>query len=236
MHGKRRLEMHFATMTSGVILKGGEQMNAQESCFTRSDARAAVPIAVSRRHVHLTAAVIEELFCDRYRLHSGEAASQPGQFASMEKVTLIGPTGRRIHNVPIIGPPRSANQIEISRTDAEFLEIVAPIRDSGDLIGTPGIILEGPRTQVRLGTGVMCAHRHLHMSSADAQRLALNDRDRAEVSTAGTHRGLVFKDVLVRVAPEYRLELHLDLDEANAAGLKCGDLAWLERRGSGANW
>src|SRR5579863_6301169 len=98
-------------------------MNTQDSRITQRDARVAVPIAVSRRHVHLTAAVIEELFCDRYRLHPHEAASQPGQFAAMENVTLIGPTGRRIPGVPIIGPPRSANQIEISRTDAEFLGI-----------------------------------------------------------------------------------------------------------------
>jgi propanediol utilization protein len=119
------------------------------------------------------------------------------------------------------------NQIEISRTDALALGIKAPVRESGDLIGTPGIILEGPRTQVTLGTGVICSLRHIHMSPADAERLALADEDRVEVSTEGNNRRMVFRDVLVRVSPNYQLELHLDTDEANAAGLRTGDFATL---------
>jgi propanediol utilization protein len=204
-------------------------MNAKDE-RTGCDTKVAVPIAISRSHVHLTAAVIEELFCDRYSLHKAAPASQPSQYITMEKVTLVGPTGRRILGVPIIGPPRAVNQIELSLTDAQSLEIRAPVRESGDLVGTPGIVVVGPRTQVKLGTGVICAQRHVHLTPADARRLALSDRDRTEVSTTGTRRGIVFKDVLVRVSPEYQLELHLDLDEANAAGLKRGDSAWLERR------
>jgi propanediol utilization protein len=103
------------------------------------------------------------------------------------------------------------------------LGIRAPIRESGDLIGTPGITIEGPRGRVSLGTGVICAHRHLHLSPAEANRLALQDRERVSVSTSGRNRSMLFDDVLVRVSPDYRLELHLDSDEADAAGLHSGD-------------
>jgi len=186
-----------------------------------------VPVVISSRHVHLTAAVIEQLFCDRYRLHSASQLSQAQQFAALEKVTLIGPNGRRIRDVLVVGPPRAANQVEISRTDAETLELRVPTRESGDLIGSPGIIIEGPRSRVTLGTGVICPQRHIHMSTADAVRLRLSDRDRVEVSTDVYNRGVVFRDVLVRVSANYRLELHLDSDEANAAGLRGGNAAAL---------
>ena len=191
-----------------------------------------VPIAVAESHVHLTAAVIEQLFCDHYRLHVGSVASQPTQFAALESVTLLGPNGRRLRGVKIIGPPRAANQIEISRTDAQLLGIRAPTRESGDLIGTPGIIVEGPRSRVALGTGVICAHRHLHASPEEAARLSLKDRQWVAVATSRHNRSLLFEDVLVRVSPQYRLEFHLDSDEANAAGVRSGDEGIL-RQGRG---
>lgn len=186
-----------------------------------------VPVVISRPHVHLTPDVIEELFCDHYKLHAATKLGQGAEFSALESVTLIGPRGR-LRNVAVIGPPRPVNQIEISRTDADTLGIKVPVRQSGDLIGSPGIILEGPRTRVTLGTGVICAQRHLHMSPADAARLGLEENDRVVVSTTGSHRALQFRDVLVRIAPGYRLELHVDTDEANAAGLRDGDLAILE--------
>lgn len=185
-----------------------------------------IPVAISSGHVHLTQAVIEQLFCDRYRLHDRSALVQRQEFSAEETVTLIGPGGR-LRNVRVLGPPRSVNQIEITRTDALALGIKAPVRESGDLIGTPGVILQGPRTQVTLGTGVICPLRHIHMNPADAERLALADGDRVEVSTEGHNRRLVFQDVLVRVFPDHQLELHLDTDEANAAGLYAGDYATL---------
>ena len=193
-----------------------------------------IPVAISERHVHLTPAVIEQLFSDHYRLNVNSTASQPHQFAARESVTLIGPRGR-LRNVRIIGPPRAVNQVEISRTDAEALGVEAPIRESGDLIGTPGVIIEGPRCQVTLGTGVICAHRHIHMSPADAERLGLKDRERVEVATVGSNRELLFRDVLVRVSPDYRLESHLDRDEANAAGLRAGDYAVLHEAGNASD-
>jgi propanediol utilization protein len=163
-------------------------------------------------------------------LHVGAELRQPHRFAALECVTLIGPNGRRLRDVRVIGPARAVNQIEISRTDAQTLGIRAPTRESGDLIGTPGIIIEGPRSSVTLGTGVICAQRHIHMAPADAESLCLKDRERVEVATKGNNRGLLFRDVLVRVSPDYRLELHLDTDEANAAGLRNGDYAVLQKR------
>lgn len=142
-------------------------------------------------------------------------------------MTLIGPHARS-RNVEVIGPARKLNQIEISRTDAETLGIRVPVRQSGDLIGSPGIIREGPMTQVALGTGVICAQRHLHVGPEDAAQLGLKDQDRVTVSTEIHNRALQFRDVLVRVAPGYQLELHVDTDEANAAGLRDGDFAVLE--------
>lgn len=191
-----------------------------------------IPVAITKSHVHLTAALIEQLFCDRYRLHPHSALGQPHLYEAQERVTLVGANGRRLRDVIVIGPARSVNQIEISRTEAQLLGVPAPIRDSGDLLGTPGITLEGPRSTATLGTGVICAHRHIHMPPDIAQRLGLKDRDRVELSTDGCNRGLVFRDVRVRVSRDYELELHLDTDEGNAAGLRDGDVAFLQRRRS----
>jgi propanediol utilization protein len=207
----------------------GNSRTAPAAAQTTAAARPIVqiPIVVSSRHVHLTAAVIEELFCDRYRLHHGLALSQRQQFAAIEKVTLIGPNGRRISDVLVVGPPSTVNQVELSGTDAQILGLRAPTRESGDLIGSPGIIVQGPRSSVTLGTGVIRPRRHIHMSPADAERFHVCDRDRVHVTTGGPHRGMVFRDVLVRVAAGCALELHLDTDEANAAGVIGGEMATL---------
>jgi acetate kinase len=181
-----------------------------------------IPVAISARHVHLTAPVIEALFCDKYRLHVHSGLVQPGQFAAEETVTLIGPHGR-IPHVRIVGPARSANQVELSRTDALTLGIKAPVRESGDLAGTPGILIEGPRGSVQLDSGVICALRHVHMSPVDAARLGYQDQDRIELAVENDERRMLFRDVVVRVSPNYRLELHLDTDEGNAAGLQSGE-------------
>ena len=187
-----------------------------------------IPIAIARTHVHLTASAIEVLFGDDYCLHKDEALNQAHQFMAMESVTLVGPR-RRLSNVHIIGPPRAVNQVELSRTDAESLGIQAPVRASGDLIGTPGITIEGPRTRVVLGTGVICAQRHIHMNPMEAKQLGVKDQDRVSVSTGVSNRGLQFRNVLIRVSPGYKLELHLDTDEANAAGIREGDYAVLDQ-------
>jgi acetate kinase len=206
-------------------------MNDSQRNITKSTWPVSIPVAISSRHVHLTQAMIERLFGDKYRLHVDSALNQPHQYLAMETVTLVGPYGR-IRNVCVIGPARSVNQVEISRTDAITLGTKAPVRESGDLIGSPGIVIEGPRAEVQLGTGVICAFRHIHMSPAEAERLVVKDRDRVEVSTEVYNRRMLFRDVLVRVSPDYQLELHLDTDEANAAGLRAGDFAVLRKTGS----
>ena len=182
---------------------------------------ARIPVSVSERHVHLTQSVIEQLFCDRYRLHQQSRVSQPTHFAALETVTLIGPRGR-IANVRVIGPARDDNQIEISQTDAQALGVGAPLRESGDVKDSPGILLEGPRARVRLEHGVIRTLRHIHLATAEAARHGLKDRDRIDVTKEGAHPHAVLCDVLVRVSSGCKTELHLDPDESDAAGLHTG--------------
>lgn len=187
-----------------------------------------VPVAIAGAHVHLTPAVIEQLCCDGYRLHTHSQLVQPTQYAVEETVTLIGPHGR-LSNVRVIGTPRSVNQVELSPTDALTLGIDAPARASGDLEGTPGIVIEGPRTRVPLERGVICALRHVHMSPSDADSLGIKDKDRIQLAAERDTRRILFRDVLVRVSADYRLELHLDMDEGAAAGLHSGDYVVLSK-------
>lgn len=177
-----------------------------------------IPVAISARHVHLCQRTINVLFGCGYVLRPLKPLSQPGQFASEETVALVGPTGR-IPHVRVLGPPRAEDQIEISRTDELALGLSAPLRLSGDLGGTPGILVEGPAGRARLDAGLVRALRHIHMSRADAVRLGAKDRDIVRVAVRGGGRDLIFDDVVVRVAEQFRLELHLDSDEGNAAGI-----------------
>jgi acetate kinase len=192
----------------------------------RGPREALIPVAVSARHAHLSQATIERLFGSGYRLEQRAPLSQTGQYAAQETVSLIGPRGR-IDGVRILGPPRSADQVEISRSDEFTLGVDAPVRISGDLANTPGITLEGPRGRVPIRSGVICARRHVHMSPADAERLGVHDHQRVRVRIDSEGRDLTFEDVTVRVAPDFRLELHLDTDEANAARLSSGATGWL---------
>ena len=182
-----------------------------------------IPVALAERHAHLTQEVIEQLFCDRYRLHEAARASQPTQFAAQELVTLVGPRGR-IPNVRIIGPPRADNQVEISLSDASLLGIAVPMRESGDLKDTPGVFIEGPRTCVRLDHGLIRALRHVHMNPTEAARRGLRDGDRIDVIREGENPRTVFCDVLVRVSAAFRSEFHVDAEEGAAAGLQPGSL------------
>lgn len=183
---------------------------------------ALIPIAISARHVHLTQNTVELLFGPGYRLSVHSPLSQPGQYAANETVTLVGPHGRLTH-VRIVGPPREQDQVELARTDEIALGIDAPLRESGDLADTPGIQIEGPAGSVTLQHGVICALRHIHMSLTDADVLGLKDQDQVAVAVIHRNRRVIFGDVVVRASPAYRLELHLDTDEGNAAGLSSGD-------------
>jgi acetate kinase len=180
-----------------------------------------VPFAISARHTHLSPDTVERLFGAGYTLTPRAELSQRGEFSAREVVTLIGPRGR-IENVRVVGPPRAQDQVEISRSDEFVLGIDAPVRISGDLANTPGITLEGPRGRVKLEHGVVCARRHIHMSTADAARLGLADHANVAVRVDSDGRDLTFSDVTVRVSPSFTLELHIDTDEANAAGITPG--------------
>lgn len=180
-----------------------------------------IPVGISNRHVHLSRHDLEILFGRNARLTKFKDLSQPGQFACQEKVTLVGPKGV-IEKVRILGPTRNKTQVEISVSDCFKLGVRAPIRDSGDLAGTAGITLVGPAGSVTIKEGGIIAARHIHMHPKDADHFGVKDGDRVNVECLGP-RGVIFCEVLIRVSENYKLEMHVDMDEANAASLRNGD-------------
>ena len=184
-----------------------------------------IPLEVSAHHVHLSRPHVEALFGAGYQLTRRSDLSQPGQYACQETLTLVGPKGQ-VERVRILGPERKESQVEIAMTEEYALGIDAPIRMSGDLEGTPGLTLKGPAGSAVLDKGVICAQRHIHMSPQEALSFGLMDRDVVQVRVAGD-RELTFGDVAVRVHPSFRLALHLDTDEANAAEVKTGQVGIL---------
>ncbi len=186
----------------------------------------AIPLSTSAHHVHLCQADFEVLFGSGRSLTPRSELSQPGQYAAAETVNLIGPKGR-IEKVRILGPLRKESQVEIARTEQFRLGIDAPIRDSGDIEGTPGVAIEGDTGRVVLDKGVICAKRHIHMSPEEALSLGLRDKDVVMVKVKGV-RELIFGDVLIRVNPNFRMDMHLDTDEANAAQISAGTVGYIE--------
>ena len=184
-------------------------------------------LEVSAHHIHLSQEHVEALFGKGHQLTWHSDLSQPGQFASKEILTLVGPKGK-IERIRVLGPTRKETQIEIAMTEQFKLGIHPPIRESGDLSGTPGCILEGPNGSVQIEKGVICAERHIHMTPEDALRYGLKDKAVVRVKVKGD-RELIFGDVLVRVNPNYKLAMHIDTEEANAANLKTGDLVYLDK-------
>jgi acetate kinase len=182
----------------------------------------------------LTQRSVEQLFGTGYELSVHAPLRQPGQYAANETVSLTGPRGH-LTKVRVVGPPRSEDQVELARTDEIILGVDAPLRESGDLKDTPGICITGPAGKVTLDHGVICALRHIHMSVTDAEVLGLKDQDRVAVAVIRNNRRTIFGDVIVRASPAFRLELHLDTDEGNAAGLISGDEVMLTDLSIGAN-
>ena len=172
-------------------------------------------VETSARHVHLTAETVEILFGKGHELTKKKDLSQPGQFACEEKVTVIGPKGSL--KASILGPTRPADQVEISLTDARSIGVTVPVRESGDVKGSGACRLEGPCGSVELSEGVIAAKRHIHMTTADAKVFNVVDKEIVSVKL-DTARPLVFGDVVVRVNDTYALAMHIDTDEANAAG------------------
>ncbi|TKT96712.1 phosphate propanoyltransferase [Citrobacter sp. wls831] len=175
-----------------------------------------IPLGISNRHIHLCAQDYDRLF-PNHPISEKKELLQPGQYAADQTVTLVGPKGQ-LKNVRLLGPLRSTSQVEISRTDARTLGITAPLRMSGSIEGTPGVRLISPFAELDLASGVIVAQRHIHMSPLDALILRVSHGDKVSVAINGDERRLIFDNVAVRVSPDMRLEMHIDTDEANAAG------------------
>ena len=177
-----------------------------------------VRVEISARHIHLNQPDLEKLFGAGYEIKKLKDLSQEGEFAAEETVTLVGPK-RKLENLRVVGPVRSATQVELAYTDTFSLGIDAPLRISGDLAGSAGARIIGPVGEVDLPEGVLVAKRHLHINQKEADELGLKNDDLVKVKVAGD-RGLIFENVAVRIKPNFHLSIHIDTDEANSCG--CG--------------
>ena len=191
-------------------MNGGSTQNTSE-----------VPVGVSNRHIHLSAADVETLFGAGYTLTPLKDLSQPGQYACKETLTIIGPSLRPIENVRVLGPVRSKSQVEISATDSYVLKVKPPVRESGNIAGSAPVTIIGPKGVVALKEGCIIAKRHIHMSPSDGQAFGVKDGDTVTVDVNGKRRTRWY-DVQVRVHPDFVLEMHVDTDDANAAGIGNG--------------
>lgn len=178
-----------------------------------------VVVEISARHIHLSKEDLETLFGKGYELTVKKALSQPGQFACEERVTVAGPK-RELAGVSILGPVRSATQVELSLTDARSIGVSAPVRESGDIENSGSCKLIGPKGEIEIEKGVIAAKRHIHATPEDAEKMGLTDKQIVSVEIPTSNgRNLTFGDVVVRVSPSYALAMHIDTDEANAAGM-----------------
>ena len=186
---------------------------------------AQVLVETSARHIHLSQADLETLFGAGYELTPKKDLSQPGQFACEERVTVVGPK-KELAGVSILGPVRPETQVELSLTDARSIGLSAPVRESGDVSGSSGCKLVGPKGEVELAQGVIAAKRHIHMTPEDAEQFGVKDTQVVQVRVPSSiGRTTIFDDVVVRVSPKYALAMHIDTDESNAAGVAPGTMA-----------
>jgi len=185
-----------------------------------------IPVGISARHIHITRELFEELYGRGKELTVYTELYQPGEFAAVEILTLVGPRLKAIQDVRILGPFRKYTQIELSRTDGVALGIDPPVRESGDLKGSESIVLVGPAGSVYLKEGAICANRHIHMGKEDAIRFGVDNNQIVKVNVPGV-RAITFENAQVRVGEKFLLQMHLDTDDANAAGVRCGDSAEL---------
>lgn len=180
-----------------------------------------VLVETSARHLHLSQKDLDMLFGEGYSLTNKKDLSQPGQFACAERVDVVGPK-RTLEGVTVLGPLRKTTQIELSMTDARSIGLDAPVRESGDIEGSAGCKLVGPKGEIELKQGVIVAKRHIHMTPEDATEFGVKDKDVVSVKIDSEGRSLVFGDVIVRVSDKFALAMHIDTDESNAAGVKYG--------------
>ena len=175
-------------------------------------------VETSARHVHVSQEDLETLFGKGYELTKKKDLSQPGQYACEERVTVVGPK-KEMAGVSILGPVRPASQVEISLTDARSIGVAAPVRESGDVAGTPGCKLVGPCGEVEIKEGVIAAKRHIHTTPEDAAAMGVTDKEIVSLKVETADRTTIFGDVVVRVSPSFATYAHFDTDEANAAGM-----------------
>ncbi|MDI6641925.1 MAG: phosphate propanoyltransferase [Elusimicrobiota bacterium] len=181
-----------------------------------------IPGGIAVRHMHISSADLEILFGKGYKLTKLRDLTQTGEYASNETVTLVGPKLKALQGVRILGPERKNTQIELSLTDAIYLGVNPPVRASGDISGSAGITVVGPKGSINLTEGVIIAKRHIHMSPEDAKNFNLKDGDTVDVEYIG-ERGVIFRNVQIRVKDNFVLEFHIDTDEGNCAGIKQQD-------------
>lgn len=210
-------EQEIAAIVARVV---AEQLG-KGGCYQAENEDALIPVGISNRHIHLSQEDFETLFGAGATMTHFKDLSQPGQFACQEVMTIVGPGGA-IERVRLLGPARKQTQVEVSVADCFKLGIKAPLRDSGDLAGSAPITIVGPKGSVNIPEGCIIALKHIHMHTDDAARLGLKDRDHVNVQTCG-ERNLMFQEVLIRVSDKFKLEMHVDMDEANAASLSNGD-------------
>lgn len=204
-------DQELYNMVSGIVRSALADVPASNS---------EIPVEISAKHVHLSQADVEALFGAGHQLTPKRELSQPGQFLSEERVTLIGPKGT-MANVAVLGPTRKHTQVELSLTDARALGVKAPIRLSGDLAGCPGINIQAGDKVIRSDESVMAAQNHIHMTPADAARLGVHDGEVVKVKM-NTERPVIFDNVLVRATETSALAMHIDFDEANACAFSKG--------------
>jgi putative phosphotransacetylase len=187
-----------------------------------------IPVGVSARHAHVTQEHLEILYGAGHQLVVHAPLYQPGAFAAAETLTIVGRRIRAIEGIRILGPVRDYTQVELARTDAIRLGLDPPIRDSGDIAGSEPITLIGPNGSIFLKEGAICATRHIHMTPQDAKRLGVCEDDLLKVHILG-ERALTFENIRPKLSPSYVLQMHLDTDDANAAGLRGGEAVELLR-------
>ena len=222
------------SVDSGGQKKGGSSYSAQISARAEAEGQCEIfthpaadrdlrhgfiPIGISARHCHVSPSQIEILFGKGAKLTPLKPLKQPGQFAANETVSIIGPRGRVIERVRILGPARNETQVEISLTDCIHLGVDAPVRPSGDHRDTPGILIVGPKGHLAIDRGVIRANRHVHLHTSEAAILNLKDQDRVMVKIDGD-KPVIFYDVQIRVSDKFSQEIHIDTDDANAVGLE----------------
>lgn len=221
-YSKEKIEALVREVVTKIKAEGSVPAIAQEHDGT-------VPVGISNRHVHLSREDLDTLFGAGYELTPMKDLSQPGQYAAKELVTIVGPSLRPIENVRVLGPIRKSSQVEISRTDSFVLKVKPPVRESGDIKGSSPITVIGPKGAVVLREGCIIANRHIHMSTEEARAFGVSDGEYVDVMADG-ERPARLLSVQVRANDAFRLEMHVDTDDANAVGLKNGSRVKIIKR------